>query len=81
MTSEPLLRPDDVFARVPAISSWRRDDAGHYVLETLSPKATAPAVARALVAANADIESLVESHHSLEDVYLQLIDQDAEVRP
>ncbi len=81
VTSEPLLRPDDVFARVPAISSWRRDDAGHYVLETLSPKATAPAVARALVAANADIESLVESHHSLEDVYLQLIDQDAEVRP
>jgi ABC-2 type transport system ATP-binding protein len=35
-------------------------------------------VARALVAAGADILSLTESRHSLEDVYLQLIDQDVE---
>ena len=38
----------------------------------------APAVTRALVAVGADVLSLVESHHSLEDVYLELIDEDVE---
>ena len=38
----------------------------------------APAVTRALVAAGADVLSISESHHSLEDVYLELIDQDDE---
>jgi ABC-2 type transport system ATP-binding protein len=38
----------------------------------------APAVTRALVAANADVLSISESYHSLEDVYLELIDQDNE---
>ncbi|HEY8867761.1 MAG TPA: hypothetical protein VIM30_00055 [Candidatus Limnocylindrales bacterium] len=38
----------------------------------------APAVARALVAAGADVLSISESHHSLEDVYLELIDEDEE---
>ena len=33
-----------------------------------------------LFAANADILSLAESHHSLEDVYLELIDEDVEAR-
>ena len=35
-------------------------------------RTTAPAVARALVAANADVLSLTESRHTLEDVYLEL---------
>jgi ABC-2 type transport system ATP-binding protein len=35
---------------------------------------------RALVAAGADILSLAESRHSLEDVYLELIDEDVEAR-
>jgi ABC-2 type transport system ATP-binding protein len=39
----------------------------------------APAVTRALVAAGADVLSISESHHSLEDVYLELIDQHDEV--
>jgi ABC-2 type transport system ATP-binding protein len=30
------------------------------------------------VAANADVLSIAESQHSLEDVYLQLIDEDVE---
>jgi ABC-2 type transport system ATP-binding protein len=38
----------------------------------------APAVTRALVAAGADVLSISQSHHSLEDVYLELIDQDQE---
>jgi ABC-2 type transport system ATP-binding protein len=39
---------------------------------------TAPRVNRALVAAGADVVSIAVSHHSLEDVYLQLVDEDPE---
>ena len=38
----------------------------------------APAVVRALVAAGADVLSIGESRHSLEDVYLEWIGEDAE---
>jgi ABC-2 type transport system ATP-binding protein len=40
----------------------------------------APAVARALVGVGADVLSISESRHSLEDVYLELIDEDVEGR-
>ena len=42
------------------------------------PAVVAPAVTRALVAAGADVLSISESHHSLEDVYLELINEDEE---
>lgn len=42
------------------------------------PAAAAPAVTRALVAADADVLAISESHHSLEDVYLELIDREKE---
>jgi ABC-2 type transport system ATP-binding protein len=35
-------------------------------------------VTRALVDAGADVISIGESHHSLEDVYLELIEDDVE---
>ncbi len=38
----------------------------------------APATTRALVAAGADVLGIAESQHTLEDVYLQLIDVDVE---
>jgi ABC-2 type transport system ATP-binding protein len=44
------------------------------------PDFAAPALARALVAADADILSIAESRHSLEDIYLELIDEDVEVK-
>jgi ABC-2 type transport system ATP-binding protein len=37
------------------------------------PAQAAPAVTRALVAAGADVLSITESRHTLEDVYLELI--------
>jgi ABC-2 type transport system ATP-binding protein len=40
------------------------------------PKVAAPEVTRALVAAGADVLSIAESQHSLEDVYLELIADD-----
>ena len=38
------------------------------------PAQSAPAVTRALVAAGADVLSIGEAQHTLEDVYLQLVD-------
>jgi ABC-2 type transport system ATP-binding protein len=51
-----------------------------YVLAVSDPALAAPEVTRALVAAGADVLSIAESRHTLEDVYLQLIDDD-EGRP
>ncbi|MDQ2750634.1 MAG: ABC transporter ATP-binding protein [Actinomycetota bacterium] len=75
-----LPEPDAVFAHLPAVDSWRSDAPGSYVLAVSDPAAAAPPVARALVAAGADVLSISESHHSLEDVYLELIDTDDEAR-
>jgi ABC-2 type transport system ATP-binding protein len=76
-TLAPLPAPSDVFGGLPAVDSWRLDD-GEYVLAVSDPVLAAPAVTRALVAAGADVLSISESRHSLEDVYLELIDQDVE---
>ena len=51
-----------------------------YTIDVSDPELAAPQVARALVGAGADILSITESHHSLEDVYLELIDEDVEAR-
>jgi ABC-2 type transport system ATP-binding protein len=76
----PLADPDGLFARVPAVESWRFEDQGSYVLSVSDPRAAAPEVARRLVGAGADVLSISEAHHSLEDVYLELIDDDVEAR-
>jgi ABC-2 type transport system ATP-binding protein len=79
-TLAPLSDPDQVFTRIPAVDGWRSEDAGVYVLSVSDPTIAAPAVTRALVAAGADVLSITESRHSLEDVYLTLIDADPEAR-
>jgi ABC-2 type transport system ATP-binding protein len=77
-TQDALLEPDRVFAGLPAVDGWHQDGPGVYVLAISEPAVAAPAVTRALVAAGADVLSIGESHHSLEDVYLELIDEDEE---
>lgn len=77
-TLAPLPEPDLVFAGLPAVDGWRQDGPAAYVLAVSELAVSAPAVTRALVAANADVLSISESYHSLEDVYLELIDQDNE---
>jgi ABC-2 type transport system ATP-binding protein len=76
-TAAPLRSPEHVFA-IAGVESWRPDDAAGYVLTVDDPRTAAPAVTRALVAARADVLSLAEARHSLEDVYLELIDDDVE---
>jgi ABC-2 type transport system ATP-binding protein len=42
------------------------------------PRAAAPEVVRGLVHAGADVLTIGETQHSLEDVYLELIAEDVE---
>jgi ABC-2 type transport system ATP-binding protein len=75
-----LPHPDQVFAELPAVNGWHADGANGYVLDVTDASAAAPAVTRALVAAGADVLAIGEAQHSLEDVYLQLVDEDTEAR-
>ena len=75
----PLDDPKAVLGAVPEVEGWEQTPSG-YTLSVSDPDLAAPALARALVAANADILSIAESHHSLEDVYLELIDEDVEAK-
>jgi len=85
-TAAPLGTPDQVFTGLPAVQGWRAaDPAGGrtagYVLTVSDPAQAAPAVTRALVADGADVLSITESRHTLEDVYLELInDQEGRSR-
>jgi ABC-2 type transport system ATP-binding protein len=80
-TLTPLAAPDDVFNSAVGVESWRPEGASSYVLSVTDPRNVAPQVTRALVAAGADVVSISESRHSLEDVYLQLINDDPEASP
>jgi ABC-2 type transport system ATP-binding protein len=75
----PLDDAGEVLGALPEVEGWEPTPAG-YTLTVSDPDAAAPAVARAFVTAGADILSIAESRHSLEDVYLELIDEDVEAR-
>ncbi len=75
----PLAHPEVVFGAVAAVEGWEQTSSG-YTLAVSEPDLAAPDLARALVAAEADILSLAEAHHSLEDVYLELVDEDVEAK-
>jgi ABC-2 type transport system ATP-binding protein len=77
-TLTALPDPGGVFVGLPAVDGWRQDGPASYVLAVSEQAVAAPAVTRALVAAGAEVLSINQSHHSLEEVYLELIDQDQE---
>lgn len=72
-TIAPLPDPDRVFNAVDGVTSWSLDENGGYVLVVNDVRLAAPQVTRALVQAGGDVLSLVEGHHSLEEVYLELV--------
>ena len=76
-TAAPLPAPEQVFS-VAGVEGWRADGAAAYVLEVSDTRAVAPQVTRALVSAGADVLSLGEAQHTLEDIYLELISDDVE---
>jgi ABC-2 type transport system ATP-binding protein len=78
-TAAPLSEPDKVFTGLPSVQGWQDDEPAArgrvgYILSVDDPVVAAPAVTRALVANGADVLSISESRHSLEDVYLRLIE-------
>ena len=77
-TLAPLAEPGRVFGGLTAVEDWRADGLAAYVLAVSDSAIAAPAVTRALVAAGADVLSIGEARHSLEDVYLELIGEDEE---
>src|SRR6266511_2295727 len=77
-TIVPLRDPDRVFTGLPAVDGFREDGTAGYVLTVTDSAVAAPALTRALVAAGADVLSISESHRSLEDVYLELVETDEE---
>jgi ABC-2 type transport system ATP-binding protein len=79
-TLVPLPDPAKVFAGLPGVQAWRPDGRAGYVIGVTDPDVAAPAVTRSLVTAGADVRSIGEARHSLEDVYLELIDDEEAVR-
>jgi ABC-2 type transport system ATP-binding protein len=77
-TAGALPEPSRIFEGLPAISSWQRDGPATYILVVSDAAVAAPAITRALVAAGVDVLSIGEAQHSLEDVYLELIDEESE---
>lgn len=59
---------------------WQSPADGQYELAVSDPPTAAPEVARALIGTGADILSIAEARRSLEDIYLQLIDEDVEAK-
>jgi ABC-2 type transport system ATP-binding protein len=79
-TLEPIGDPAEFFTRILAVEDWRPDGANTYVLTVSDPEVAAPEVTRALVSADVGVLFIGEAQHSLEDVYLELIADDAEAR-
>ncbi len=75
-----LVDPASVFGGVPGVKRWEASESGSYLLTVSDPDVAAPEVVRALVHAGADILSIAESRHSLEDVYLELVNEDEEAK-
>ena len=79
-TRDPLPDPERLLAALPGAEGWHRNQDGTYVFAVADPELAAPEAARAVVAAGGDLLSLSPTRHSLEDVYLQLIDTDVEAQ-
>jgi ABC-2 type transport system ATP-binding protein len=74
-TAAALADPGSVFSGLPGVDGWQADGTGTYTLSVSDPVLAAPAVTRSLVAAGADLLSISEPRHSLEDVYLELVQE------
>lgn len=70
---------DALVSSLPGATGWRATGDATYVITAPDPAALAPELARALIARGADLVKLAEVSHSLEDVYLQLVNEDVEI--
>jgi ABC-2 type transport system ATP-binding protein len=80
-TLSPLENPGALFKRIASVNDWHSSEAGHYELVVDDVKLAAPDVVRGLVGAGADVLAIGENEHSLEDVYLALVNEGHEGQP
>jgi ABC-2 type transport system ATP-binding protein len=78
-TAAPLANPDSLFGSVPGTDGWVSVADASYRVNAHDPGTVAPELARAIVASGAGLVHLSEATHSLEEVYLQLVNEDVEV--
>ena len=76
-TTAPLADPASIFDPLASVQQWHESGAGTYELTVSDPAVAAPLVTQALVAAGAAVLSIGEEQRSLEDVYLQLVNEQA----
>jgi ABC-2 type transport system ATP-binding protein len=74
----PLADIDRLVSSVPGTTGVRAAGDATYVITASDPAAVAPQLARVLVGRGADLIRLAEVNHSLEDVYLELVQEDVE---
>ena len=79
-TAEPLADPGSVFDSLASVKHWQADGPSSYVLTVTDPAVAAPAVTHALVTAGAAVISIAEQQRSLEDVYLELVNEQAPIQ-
>jgi ABC-2 type transport system ATP-binding protein len=77
-TNAPLSDPDAIFTALPGVQRWQSLGDSSYRVYVLDPTTTAPEIARVVVSSGAGLLRLTEAGHSLEDVYLQLVNEDVE---
>jgi ABC-2 type transport system ATP-binding protein len=76
-TAGPLADPAGLFGPVDGVEGWHSAGPGSYFLTVSDTAVAAPAAVRALVKAGVDVLSISESQPSLEDVYLEFVDEAA----
>ena len=79
-TARPLADPSAVFEGIPGVESWNEEGRGAYRVTAPDLTMVTPTLTRALVGAGADVLRIAEVERSLEDVYLQLVQEDVEVQ-
>ena len=77
-TVSPLKDPGALFGAIGSINDWHSSEPGRYELAVTDAALAAPQVVRDLVSAGADVLAIGESEHSLEDVYLAMVNQDGD---
>ena len=73
----PLADPAGTFGGLSGVTRWTGED-GRYRIDVDDPTVSTPVLTDALVRAGARVLRIAEVEHSLEDVYLELVGDEAE---
>jgi ABC-2 type transport system ATP-binding protein len=79
-TARPLADPGAILGGIPGVEAWTDEGQGSYRVTAPDLPTVTPALTRALVGSGADVLRIAEVERSLEDVYLQLVNEDVEVQ-